>query len=235
MTYPGGKGNVYQKIINIMPPHNVYIETHLGGGSVFLHKRPASLNFGIDIDPAVIAMWKKQIPGQTLVDILSDEVKTQNINIRQGDAVEFLKSYFPWCGKELIYCDPPYVMDTRRSGRLYDYEYTDGDHASLLSTVKALKCYVIVSGYFSEMYADALKDWNHFSFEAVTRGGSMATEHVWYNYEEPVELHDYRYLGDNFRERERIKRKKTRWINRLRKMPVLEKRALLSAIQESIV
>jgi len=35
-TYPGGKGGsgVYQKIINLIPPHDVYIETHLGGGSI---------------------------------------------------------------------------------------------------------------------------------------------------------------------------------------------------------
>ena len=46
-----------------------------------------------------------------------------------------------------------------------------------------------------------------------------------------VALHDYRYLGEGFRERERIKRKKTRWVKRLDRMPMLEKRALLSAIE----
>ncbi len=220
MSYPGGKGNVYQKIINIMPPHDVYIETHLGGGSVFQNKRPAGLNFGVEIDPAVVSLWEKK--------------KTPGLQVRHGDAVEFLRSYFPYCGRELVYCDPPYVMDTRRSGKLYDYEYTDDQHRELLKTVKALKCYVIVSGYWSEMYAATLKSWNHFSFEAMTRGGKMATEHVWFNYDEPVELHDYRYLGDNFRERQRINRKKARWTARLQKMPVLEKRALLSAIKETI-
>ena len=36
MTYPGGKGGngFYQKIINLIPPHDVYIETHLGGGAI---------------------------------------------------------------------------------------------------------------------------------------------------------------------------------------------------------
>lgn len=32
MTYPGGKGNAYHKIINLIPPHEVYIEPFLGRG-----------------------------------------------------------------------------------------------------------------------------------------------------------------------------------------------------------
>jgi len=38
----------------------------------------------------------------------------------------------------------------------------------------------------------------------------------------PVALHDYRYLGANFRERERIKRKRQRWTDRLHRLLMLE-------------
>lgn len=61
----------------------------------------------------------------------------------------------------------------------------------------------------------------------------LTPEWLWYNFATPVELHDYRYLGDNFRERERIKRKKTRWTARLARMPALERQALLAAIADS--
>jgi hypothetical protein len=50
------------------------------------------------------------------------------------------------------------------------------------------------------------------------------------NYPPPVELHDYRYLGDNFRERERITKITKNWVARLKKKPVLERNALLSAM-----
>lgn len=50
VEYPGGKGNLYQQIINMIPPHRVYIETHLGGGAIMRHKRPARQNIGIDLD-----------------------------------------------------------------------------------------------------------------------------------------------------------------------------------------
>jgi predicted GIY-YIG superfamily endonuclease len=43
----------------------------------------------------------------------------------------------------------------------------------------------------------------------------------------------YREVGHGFRERERIKRKKQRWIARLQKMPALERQALLSAMADS--
>ena len=91
----------------------------------------------------------------------------------------------------------------------------------------------MISGYWSALYADALKDWNSTHFQAMTRGGRTATEWLWYNYPEPVALHDYRFLGENFRERERIKRKKQRWTERLHSMPILERRALLAAIREA--
>ena len=54
MRYPGGKFRCFQKLINLMPPHRVYIETHLGGGAVLRHKIPAEFNIGIDRDPEAI-------------------------------------------------------------------------------------------------------------------------------------------------------------------------------------
>jgi hypothetical protein len=51
------------------------------------------------------------------------------------------------------------------------------------------------------------------------------------NYARPLELHDYRYLGANYRERDRIKRKRQRWEKRLRAMPVLEALAMMSALE----
>ena len=65
----------------------------------------------------------------------------------------------------------------------------------------------------------------------MTRGG-LAEECLWSNFPEPTELHDYRYLGEGFRERERIKRKTTRWTARLARMPLLERRCLLAALEQ---
>lgn len=52
------------------------------------------------------------------------------------------------------------------------------------------------------------------------------------NYPEPTALHDYRYLGENFREREKITRQKRRWKARLLRMNTLQRFALLASIAE---
>jgi len=226
VTYPGGKGGsgTYQKIINLMPPHHKYIEAFLGSGAIMRAKWPAMANIGIDIDAAVIKEWKINPPA----DIA-------NLTVLRCDALDWLHWYGNDLDKDcLLYCDPPYLMSTRSSQRqLYEFELAENEeHERLLYILKKLKCMVILSGYWSPLYAKMLDRWRTYHFQAVTRAGTMATEWVWMNYPEPVELHDYRFLGETFRERERIKRKKTRWIQRLSKMPMLERQALLMAFRE---
>jgi len=216
--YPGGKAQpgIYQRIINQMPPHRVYIEAFLGGGAVMKAKRPAAINIGLDLDRSAIAGFGDMI--------------TRELQLIEGDGIGFLASY-KWRGDEMVYCDPPYLFLTRRERRpIYRCELKEKDHLKLLSIVKRITAPVIISGYWSEMYAHELADWRTISFQAVTRGGSLATEWLWMNFPEPAELHDYQYLGESFRERERIKRKINRWVARLEKMPILERHALSAAL-----
>lgn len=148
------------------------------------------------------------------------------------DACLWLATY-RFRGDEFVYADPPYLMETRKQQRrLYRYEMDESSHGWLLEILCRIRCNVMISGYYSEMYAKALTGWHTTTFETITRGGGPATEWVWMNYPPPVALHDYRYLGDGFRERERIKRKKRRWVEKLRKMDTLEKQAILAAISE---
>lgn len=220
MTYPGGKAGagVYQRIISMMPPHRVYIEPFLGGGAVMRHKRPAERSHGIDLSAAAIAAFDREgLPG---------------LELRRADAFTWLRNYRFTCG-ELVYMDPPYLKSTRSSRRdIYEHELSDERHAELLNLARDLPCMVMISGYWSEMYAEALGDWRLETFQAITRGGGVALEHVWLNFPEPLELHDYRYLGDGFTDRQRIKRKQERWRRRLAKMPTKERYAMLSVLRE---
>ncbi len=94
---------------------------------------------------------------------------------------------------------------------------------------------VIISGYWTSLYGTMLAAWNHSTFQTTNRAGNLTEEHLWFNYPRPVELHDYRYLGTNFRERERIKRKKARWVAKLSKMAMLERQAIMGALAEAPV
>jgi len=228
MAYNGGKGQdgVYQRIISQMPPHSRYVEAFVGGGAIMKAKRPAAhWTIAIDADPEACTAFRDDAGSAGIPDL----------DVLNVDAIAWLTDFGPAFGKEtLIYCDPPYLGSTRRQNRqIYRYEMLgEQEHERLLLLLKSLKCLVMISGYWSQFYANLLSDWRAVSFQAVTRGGSLATEWLWCNFPEPTELHDYRYLGANFRERERIKRKKARWVNRLRSMPTLERQALSAALAE---
>lgn len=225
MSYPGGKNGegVYQRLINQIPPHDIYIETHLGAGAILRNKRPAKLNIGVDFDRDVVDSWLSKDLGKSTFVYHEDAA----LFIREYGSC-FYDSLLPE-KKTFVYCDPPYLPETRKSGPLYRYEYTKHQHIELLELLLSLKAMVMISGYRHAIYDDALKHWRRMDYMAPTRQG-MVKESAWMNYEEPTELHDYRYLGDGFRSRERIKRKTKRWINNLEAMPPLERQAIITAI-----
>jgi hypothetical protein len=252
VIYPGGKNQsgVYQRLINLMPPHRVYVEPFLGSGAVIFHKRPASITIGIDRSERVISDFKIRAgpgPKRPLIAALDDSGEDAGVicgddgtrgwlRLIVGDGIDFLESY-EWEGDEMVYCDPPYLPETRLSQKpLFDYELNKAQHRRLLKVLDSLPCFVMLSGYWSKLYDNTLRnpnrqnDWHMDSFQALTRGGP-AQEYLWMNYPPPVELHDYNYLGATFRERERIKKKIRRWQRRLAAMPMLERQAMLAAIQ----
>jgi hypothetical protein len=138
-----------------------------------------------------------------------------------SDAVTYLKGY-PFTGRELVYADPPYVTATRRQSRIYRHEYSDSDHERLLDALLALPCMVMISGYESEIYARPLAGWNKHTFQAETHAG-VRTESVWFNFERPTRLHDARFLGSTFRERQSVKRRHERLVDRFARMSPIER------------
>lgn len=224
MTYPSGKGNCYQQIINQIPPHDTYIEPFAGGGAVLLNKKPAQLNVAIDIDSEAIDQLRS--------NIAANSDGRPAYHLLNTDALAWLTTY-QFTGNEFIYADPPYVLSTRRQHRpIYRHEMTNMQHTQLLDIALNLSCRIAISGYWSQLYADRLSGWRTIQFQIQTRGNTPATEYLWMNYPQPTALHDYSYLGEDYRERERIKRKTQRWTTRLKGMPLLERLAISSAIDE---
>lgn len=212
MGFPGGKGKTYPHVINLMPRHRVYIETHLGSGAVMRHKRPAERNIGIDTDDRVIARWGQSAEAYPGLELYCTKAET------------FLTRY-PFSGEELIYVDPPYHPATRRRRRVYRHEYSEADHGDLLKLLVSLPCKVIVSGYSNSMYEHALGQWRTQVFRAKTHT-DVRLETLWLNFEPPTDLHDTRYLGGDFRERERTKRRLGRLQQKLLRMEPKERAAI---------
>lgn len=88
----------------------------------------------------------------------------------------------------LHYVDPPYMHDTRvrgaQKGRYYRYELDDQQHVELLVTLNNLQGMVVLSGYPSELYTQALEGWTMNTTSArisAGRGGDTRTECLWIN------------------------------------------------------
>lgn len=226
MAYKGGKGQdgVYHRIINQIPPHRVYIEAFFGGGSIMKYKKSASCSIAIDLDASVLRYLP--VPGALAVN---------------GDAISWLKeNFYKLTADTFLYLDPPYLkLDIDGSpvrswqGDIYKHEfYTVEQHTELLNLVLDAPCMVAISGYWSSLYESLLQGWRSISYQVGVQGGQSRTEWLWMNYPEPKELHDYRYLGEGFREREKITRQKRRWRARLLRMTSLQRYALLSSIAD---
>lgn len=211
--YFGSKAasGLFQNIIAMMPPHDTYIETHLGGGAVMQRKPPAANNIGIDIDPQPLSHFSCDYP----------------VRLVNGCAHEFL-AHYDYAGAELIYCDPPYLVQTRTGRRRYRFDYTKQQHIDLLELLKSLPCAVMLSGYPSSLYDDLLGDWNSLELQAMTWGGPR-TEKLWFNYTVD-RVHWASYAGKNFTDRQRIKRKAQRWGEKYRALPRAERLAVLAAM-----
>ena len=211
MRYDGGKGTCYAQLINLIPPHERYIETHLGGGAVMRHKKAAKEQYGLECDSKVVSMWKRDFP-------------SPNWQVLHGDALDLLDE-IQLDESTFIYADPPYHPDTRRRTRVYRHDYCVEDHEVLLARLTQLPCNVMISGYSSPLYEDVLSDWNKHTFQMQTRVGSRE-ECVWFNYPVPKILHDDRYMGDGFRQREVIRRRQDRLKQRVQKLSVVEQASL---------
>lgn len=212
-NYFGSKATsgLCQPIIAMMPPHDTYIETHLGGGAIMRRKPPVLHNIAIDLDPKPLDAFDCDYPVEKV----------------HGCAHQFLSTY-AYHGRELVYCDPPYLHHTRSSNRRYRFDYEEQDHVELLELLKGLPCSVMLSGYPSSLYDALLPDWRTLELQVMNQGG-VRTEKLWFNFT-PDRVHWPRYAGKNFTDRQRIKRKAENWAKRYQALPPAERLAVLSSL-----
>lgn len=220
LSYFGGKSGsgTYQTIINEIPPHSIYVEGFAGMASIFRKKLPAKESLLVEIDETTIdRLIKNGIPKEI---------------IYHGSMLDVLKQFKNMLDKPevFIYLDPPYPLSSRKSDSRYRHELSHDDHASLLLLIKGYAfARIAISTYPNQMYQHRLKSWRAIEFESQTRRG-RATEMLFMNYPSPVSLHDYRYLGSDYRERERISRKLNRWQAKFAELHPLEKKAMIQRL-----
>lgn len=228
-SYIGGKSGTGtpQAIINQVPDFDYYYELFLGNGALIRH-----LNFhqyeqiGLnDIDSDLIDLW--------LGSELPRNIKEARFSSVDAFLIlrEFIESKVRFARKTFIFLDPPYLIDTRKQKRaLYENELTEDQHEELLDLIKQMKCNVMITHYPCEFYDSRLADWRKVDFVSSTRGGKV-TERMYMNYAEPARLKDTSHIGKDYRERERIKKKRARHVAHFERLPLHEQQAMFDEMQ----
>jgi len=120
---------------------------------VLWHKRPADSSIAIDNDAAVCARLRS---------VLVRSGDGAGVTVICDDAISWLeKNRGELNERTLVYCDPPYLFDSRASRRKrYDRELGESwSHQSLLAVLSRLttqRVKVLVSGYRSQLYDELL-------------------------------------------------------------------------------
>jgi hypothetical protein len=79
---------------------------------------------------------------------------------------------------------------------------------------------------------DSILNWKSIDHRVPTRGG-LQEERIWMNYQSPEILHDYQYIGDGRRSRERIRRRQKNWREQLLAMPEQQRMAMLEVLNQT--
>jgi DNA adenine methylase len=105
--------------------------------------------------------------------------RLRGVIIENRDAREIMEQHDS--PETLHFVDPPYLPETRDKGGDYAFEMTAADHDDLLGFLCELEGQVILSGYPSELYDDALVGWRRVQRTALADGARPRIECLWLN------------------------------------------------------
>ncbi len=104
------------------------------------------------------------------------------VQIEHAPAIEVIQRYDS--EETLLYCDPPYVHESRGDTKAYRYEMTDEEHHELATVLTSVRGKVALSGYHSDLMMSLYSDW--YCTEApekkVHSVKQMRRELLWTNY-----------------------------------------------------
>jgi DNA adenine methylase len=152
------------------------------GGRMGVHAPPVRTRLRGGRNDAVNGWWNA-------VDGLPEvHRRLQDVDVRCRPALEVIRSEDT--PATLFYCDPPYLHETRTATKVYGpREMAEADHRELLAALEACKGKVMLSGYPSKLYDDALVPprWKRHEKECPNNaaGGETKrrmTEVLWCNF-----------------------------------------------------
>lgn len=218
--YKGGKNQdgVYQRIINQIPPHDIWVECCAGSAAITKRIAAAKESYCIEIDEDQAIRLAGDVQSSVLVS--------------NGNFMELLPLEELAAGDYFLFIDPPYLMTTRTNKQpIYKNEWNEEDHIAFLLWVQQVRCKVLITHPKDQLYSDALGDWRTLDYKYMTHKGERS-DRIWMNYPVPKALHDYQFLGDSRTERQQISRLSKRWTARFMKNSKLVQGKILTSLEK---
>ena len=238
-NYPGSKGasGVIEFLVNHTPDCDVFVDGM--GGSGIVSSRIAELNKNQTIIYFEIV--------NHVLEQFKNKNTWKNIHFKNESVIKFYsKKIYKEDSKFLFedtvfFFDPPYKFETRRTERpMYEHEWGLEQHIEFLSFVRQLSEYtsakIMITHPMEDDYVNLLingefeKEWFTSPFSYMGRGGVMY-DTLWTNFNPKEEsLLSYKYVGKNNTDRQRIKRKIKRLVEKIEALPYHEQQAIVTEI-----
>ncbi|WP_438278097.1 DNA adenine methylase [Nitrobacter sp.] len=113
-------------------------------------------------------------------------IRMRGVIVEHRDAVAVMAAHD--APETLHYVDPPYLPETRSPAnkydgkyRMYRHELDRSGHTRLLTSLRDLAGFVVLSGYPDALYDDALPDWRRIETRALADGARERIEVLWIN------------------------------------------------------
>lgn len=159
----------------------VLIRSHFGHGSSGIHRSTGFRAAGLRAGTLPVHGWA------TLPDTITVAAeRMRGVVIERRPAIQVMQSHDG--PQTLHYVDPPYLPETRDAGRDYRHEMTVEDHIDLIAALRDLQGSVILSGYASEMYDEALRGWRRIEIKTRADRAAERTEILWLNFADETPL-----------------------------------------------
>jgi DNA adenine methylase len=124
----------------------------------------------------------------TAIDQLPEIVeRLRKVQILSQPAIDAIRRFDD--PEALIYCDPPYLHQTRapNSRNVYGVEMTEEAHYELGEVLNACRAKIVISGYPSVLYENMFKTWRRVEFDIANHAAGGRTkarkrETLWVNW-----------------------------------------------------
>lgn len=159
----------------------VLVRSHFGHGSSGIHRPTGFRAAGLRAGTLPVHGW------MTLPETIRIAAeRMRGVVIERRPAVQVMQAHD---GAQTVhYVDPPYLPETRDKGRDYRHEMTVSEHEEMLRAIRDLRGSVVLSGYASALYDEAMHDWRRIEIQTHADRAAKRTEIIWCNFKDVLPL-----------------------------------------------